>query len=764
MSIKLLKVGNSFNVPQKQYICDTEQERDDLKAYFGDLALVIETGLTYILNSEGTWMDYPLGGGGENIDTTMIAEDFSIEKSYDQNDLVIYDGTLYRATTAITPGEFTPNTWVETNLAAEIEARGGSSAVHPDWNENNEQSPNYIQNRTHYTGLLSNLVNPEWDGDVTSELAPELTRLTPMEQYRLQQAWFYKLTDSLETDLTLDDIQLACKGNADLGQGDPITFSNFGSFKDFLYMIAQNFYQLFEVESPQLAYEFLLSLITESKLEDNQTYPFSNATSDQLVTISRMCGEMFGAYFLVKVKQDGEYTVSNESGTNVITLNLTRGWYAIGTQLYGNGLTIETYPVKYEFIVPLDSKYTPPIINTKFADMSAQVDKIAPLKIELRSTEIPDFEAGHYYYEGDLIYHNFGYYSKKVSGQSGEEFNSDDWDTPADQGLIGAGKYYLYAIPYIKGYTSKKAYYNDFEQAYREGRSVQFFLDGLFSYEFLCSAKAYDSYNKQGQTINYVEYKMDMVSGGTTLIFHVESTYQDISGAPNIEYTPYVDSQAYNVSPYTIYPTTRAEMAVSMYDDDRLLAIRKDLLTSSPKSLIIAQSGESASGDPWAITLEKDRIVQYTFHSDSDATKTTLLDFGSSATIGQILKKNQYGYFGPGDIIYYGSAAPTDTQQIWIYNNIVKIYNGTAWVEIGGGGTIEALPAEEMLELFAEKELISSPGLGYYEFTADPNGDYVYDNELHEYRLAREGETGEYSATISLVGCEENNTTYILVY
>jgi len=138
MSIKLLKVGNSFNVPQKQYICDTEQERDDLKAYFGDLALVIETGLTYILNSEGTWMDYPLGGGGENIDTTMIAEDFSIEKSYDQNDLVIYDGTLYRATTAITPGEFTPNTWVETNLAAEIEARGGSSAVHPDWNENNE--------------------------------------------------------------------------------------------------------------------------------------------------------------------------------------------------------------------------------------------------------------------------------------------------------------------------------------------------------------------------------------------------------------------------------------------------------------------------------------------------------------------------------------------------------------------------------------------------------------------------------------------------
>jgi len=44
-----------------------------------------------------------------------------------------------------------------------------------------------------------------------------------------------------------------------------------------------------------------------------------------------MCGEMFGAYFLVKVKQDGEYTVSNESGTNVITLNLTRGWYAIGT-------------------------------------------------------------------------------------------------------------------------------------------------------------------------------------------------------------------------------------------------------------------------------------------------------------------------------------------------------------------------------------------------------------------------------------------------
>ena len=113
MAIKLLKVGNSFNVPQKQYICDTETERNSLKAYFGDLCLVIETGLTYILNSLGEWVVYAIGGGGGNANTDLIAPDFNSEQNYSVNSTVIYEGALYRATTNVEAGEFDSSEWVQ---------------------------------------------------------------------------------------------------------------------------------------------------------------------------------------------------------------------------------------------------------------------------------------------------------------------------------------------------------------------------------------------------------------------------------------------------------------------------------------------------------------------------------------------------------------------------------------------------------------------------------------------------------------------------
>ena len=120
MSIKLIKVGNSFNVPQKTYICDTETERDNLKAYFGDLALVIETGLTYILNSEGTWMDYPTGGGGGDVSSDSIAPAYDpVETSYQQNELIMYDSEPYRANQAIAApaGDFDETKWTQVDIA-----------------------------------------------------------------------------------------------------------------------------------------------------------------------------------------------------------------------------------------------------------------------------------------------------------------------------------------------------------------------------------------------------------------------------------------------------------------------------------------------------------------------------------------------------------------------------------------------------------------------------------------------------------------------
>jgi len=86
MATKLMKVGNSFNVPQKSYICNTIEERDELKAYFGDLALVIEDGITYILNSEGDWYVYPTGGGGGDVASEAIAPIYDpVETAYQQN-------------------------------------------------------------------------------------------------------------------------------------------------------------------------------------------------------------------------------------------------------------------------------------------------------------------------------------------------------------------------------------------------------------------------------------------------------------------------------------------------------------------------------------------------------------------------------------------------------------------------------------------------------------------------------------------------------
>ena len=135
MSTKLIKVGNSFNVPQKTYIANSTEERDNLNAYFGDLCLVIEdgTGITYIRSSytdediredpqKEKWYVYPTGGGGGgDVSSDTIAPIYNpTEIAYQQNELIMYDSQLYRAKQAIPApaGDFDSTKWDEVDIAS----------------------------------------------------------------------------------------------------------------------------------------------------------------------------------------------------------------------------------------------------------------------------------------------------------------------------------------------------------------------------------------------------------------------------------------------------------------------------------------------------------------------------------------------------------------------------------------------------------------------------------------------------------------------
>lgn len=116
-----MKVGNSFNVPQKTYIANDSTERDGINALFGDLCLVIEDGITYILNSEGEWYPYTIGGGGGgNANTDIIAPTYDPTLAYSQYQLIVYEGELYRAKEAIAQpaGDFDSTKWEKVDIAS----------------------------------------------------------------------------------------------------------------------------------------------------------------------------------------------------------------------------------------------------------------------------------------------------------------------------------------------------------------------------------------------------------------------------------------------------------------------------------------------------------------------------------------------------------------------------------------------------------------------------------------------------------------------
>ena len=52
----LLTIGNSSNVPRKEYVVDTTAEMNELKKEFGTLVLNLEDANFYMCNSQGEWV------------------------------------------------------------------------------------------------------------------------------------------------------------------------------------------------------------------------------------------------------------------------------------------------------------------------------------------------------------------------------------------------------------------------------------------------------------------------------------------------------------------------------------------------------------------------------------------------------------------------------------------------------------------------------------------------------------------------------------
>jgi len=71
------------------------------------------------------------GGGGGGTD--VIADDFSTESTYVVGDYVIYSGSLYKCTTAVTTaGAWDSTKWTETLVMDEVEAGGGGGSSWTD--------------------------------------------------------------------------------------------------------------------------------------------------------------------------------------------------------------------------------------------------------------------------------------------------------------------------------------------------------------------------------------------------------------------------------------------------------------------------------------------------------------------------------------------------------------------------------------------------------------------------------------------------------
>lgn len=53
--VKLVKRGNSYNIPVKEYICEDPNELNEIPASMGTKVYCLSNQTTYIANGEGEW-------------------------------------------------------------------------------------------------------------------------------------------------------------------------------------------------------------------------------------------------------------------------------------------------------------------------------------------------------------------------------------------------------------------------------------------------------------------------------------------------------------------------------------------------------------------------------------------------------------------------------------------------------------------------------------------------------------------------------------
>lgn len=128
MAYKLIKVGNSYNIPIKEYAVDTLDELDLLKANFGDKAFVGEDGCTYIKGTED-WVKFSTGGGGGNVtieEQARIMADLNIHMPDDAT----ADNHLYRIDYSNVPYDYYEgNKYMEEHGTVQL---GGCSSFRKD--------------------------------------------------------------------------------------------------------------------------------------------------------------------------------------------------------------------------------------------------------------------------------------------------------------------------------------------------------------------------------------------------------------------------------------------------------------------------------------------------------------------------------------------------------------------------------------------------------------------------------------------------------
>lgn len=108
MAVRLIKVGNSYNMPIHKYVCDQLKEMSDIITHLGDKVTVAEEGVTYVRNSlphfeqeEAKWVIVSSGSGGG---AALTGKEYSLEESYKEGDYVTKDGLLYVAQDTIAAG------------------------------------------------------------------------------------------------------------------------------------------------------------------------------------------------------------------------------------------------------------------------------------------------------------------------------------------------------------------------------------------------------------------------------------------------------------------------------------------------------------------------------------------------------------------------------------------------------------------------------------------------------------------------------------